>query len=256
MNLQQILELVRAWADRKRKRQDSDDGRRVVDDAKKTQSGTSSNKTDEDSSSDEELDIVWPPYVEWPRQPTSPKNTIEIQLYWREDNPDGKKMCRQCVPYLKYCFLDAWAKRGYDVSVTVCPEPVPKGVDEPGEFNSWFWKRDDMAKDANILLAYLGGAGSAGGYGGYVDAVEYLEGWDFDPTTDKIKNVGGGKHKEGVARVIHETGHCLGLGHEGGEIRLWGEDWLSPMRVSYDEATRFAFELHPKNKKVEPKVMK
>jgi len=88
---------------------------------------------------------------------------------------------------------------------------------------------------------------------GYINGLQDVAGWDRDPTA-AIKPCGGGDHARFIASVIHETGHCLGLGHNGGRIKMYGDRWLSPMRVSYTPASRYAFQYHELHHDAEPKI--
>lgn len=218
---------------------------------------------------DADLDIEYPPYIgadtsmspSFPDPPADPVGTIEVNLYWQEDWQ--YRACNQCVRYVEYCLLDAYSPQGFDVDVQVYPEPIPSDATSYDAFKSWYWGLDGgMAKDANIALVDYGGVyGEAGGYGGWINP-SFFQDWGRDPD-DAIKNVGGDGGQDGptfgISVLLHEIGHCLGLGHMpsgDNKVRAWGDTWVSPMDAGYEnsDATRYIFEYHPALKDNPPKV--
>lgn len=235
-----------------------------------TSSTTKKSKEETEQSEDEEeeddgfsmptiphVGSKWQHAEPWPERPDTPKNTIEVRLYWHESNPEGEQYCHQVKKYVQYCLLDAWADDGYDVAVSIHDEAVPTSVEDYDDFISW---QDDVgarAKDANMVLRDLGGGfGRAGPDGGYVDP-QFLSGWSRDPD-DPIKPVGGGNNSpsEGVGLVLHEIGHCIGFSHKDEELRMYGHSWVSPMSTAYDnmDANNYAFRYCKDIRDSEPRV--
>jgi len=224
---------------------------------------TTTKEPDVNRSSDKDSNFQWPPFVgddtiPWPTRPEDPTNTIEVRLYWPADEPWVERACRQSKAYVRYCLLDAFADQGYDVDVQIHPDPVPNDVD----FSDWTRTQLVMAKDANVALARYGPEyGLAGGYWAWVQPF-FFTGWDREPAAP-IKNVGGDGSfsgpTAGVITLLHEIGHCLGLGHldrVGNEVTRWGQDRTTPMNAGYSNVsrTRYVYEYHPSIKDRKPKV--
>lgn len=201
----------------------------------------------------------WQHSYYWPASPAEAKSTIEVKLYWHEDDPDGLYWCRAVKKYVEYALLDAWGDDGYAVTVTIHEPPVPADADTEEEFESYYWSDNvDTAKDCNMILHDYGGVlGQAGGYGGWVSVQELFDGWGRVPG-DPIKPLGGGNGSpsEGVARVLHEVGHCFGFGHNDESVRMYGMDWVAPMATGYDnsDASRFSFRYSKKLRNSTPRV--
>jgi hypothetical protein len=235
----------------------------VADDTAKIDSGDTETP-DVNRSTDESIDVEWPPFVgddtiPWPERPEDPTNTIEVRLYWPASDPWVERACRQSKPYVRYCLLDAFADQGYDVDVQIHPDPIPADVDD---FSEWSEDLPEMAKDANVALARYGPEyGLAGGYWAWVQPF-FFKDWGREPA-DPIKNVGGDGSftgpTAGVVTILHEIGHCLGLGHldrVGNEVTKWGQDRTTPLNAGYENVTRtrYVYEYHPSIKDRKPKV--
>jgi hypothetical protein len=193
-----------------------------------------------------------------PERPTNPLVVMDVKLWPEQGSPETREGCRMARDHFEYVVLDAWAHVGVDVTVTVADDAVPEYIKDRSGFKEYAMTRsqEPVAQHVNVHAGTDGPPGSACCGWGYVNVAGRFDGLEWTDE-DCVKRRRGGSAARGVASIIHEGLHCVGISHEGEyawlkEEKLWigGQSHVSIMGTSYVNAAMHLMALHPDNDQV------
>lgn len=196
----------------------------------------------------------WPA---WLRRRRPSKGTIRIKV-WHQDRLDAARVMAR---YARAAFEDAWGDR-YDIRVDVRRESIPHRLDPDAAFG---YVRDHFfaAKDVNaICLPHCDNTGGGStcklsvdtGFAQHPDVGDLYRKPNTEGGPTPTPAFASGEPYGLVSSGLHEMGHCVGLGHNVGNMtRHEGQDYadIMPYVDSDNYHLRFSTEAAGKSPEVQ-----